>query len=101
MSHSHDDLVKALLSFDWTDDKTVASFERYVAARYMDGKVEIDSEIGWISFPVPGDYGGENNWWWSQIRRMNPELKERVQQVALGGIRGDDFDTFLKEVSEA
>jgi hypothetical protein len=96
----YDEVVRALRNFDWTDDKFVESFEKYVANRRNDGKVEINSEVGWIAFPVPGDYFGEDGWWISQIGYIKPECKERIQQVALGGIRGDDFDAFLHKVSE-
>lgn len=83
----------------WTENDIVASFEKYVDARILDGKVLIKTGLTWIDFYVPEDYFGSDTWWINQIVRISPSCKELIKQIALSNIRGDNFDSFLNKVS--
>ena len=96
---NYEELVRALRNFEWTDDRFVEAFEKYVSARVTDGRVLINSEIGWIPFPVPGDYFGESVWWTSQLSQADATCKSRFAAIARANMKGDEFDAFLIDVA--
>jgi hypothetical protein len=95
-----DQICQSLQNFrQWTaDDDLVGEFEKFVEQRSIFTEVKIKTQIGEIILESD-DSGSITRWWIGQISRTNSDCKERLQQVALGGIRGDDFDSFLQEVS--